>query len=153
MRHIALTVYAILGTDDLFEDVIRLRSDLHGLGERPGARGKDHEFLECKLVSSVRSAVDHVESWGRQNERWLDASEIGKVLVERDTLLSSSSHSGGNRHSKCRIRTKLGLVGRLVELDEEVVDTFLIGYFEIRVGELMRYDVFDVRHCSVDAFE
>ena len=80
------TVDSVLGLDDLLEGVVGLSADLHGLGAGSGASGEEHELLEREFVTGVRSSVDNVERGARKVERRLDACEVGKVLVERDTL-------------------------------------------------------------------
>ena len=81
-----LTVLSVLLSDDLLEDVVGLGTHLHGLGERAGTGGEKHELLEGKSVTGVLSTVDDVESGGGEDVRGLDTSELGNVLVKRDTL-------------------------------------------------------------------
>jgi len=92
--------------------------------------------LECKFVACVRTTIDDVESRARKDERWLDASEISKVLVERDTLLSSTSLSNSNRDAENSVSAKLALIRRSVKLDEEVVDLALRSDRYSRLDEL-----------------
>lgn len=80
------TVDSVLGLDDLLEGVVSLSTDLHSLGEGSGAGGEEHELLESELVAGVGASVDDVEGRDGKVERRLDACEVGKVLVERDTL-------------------------------------------------------------------
>ena len=46
---------------------------------------EDHELLHGKLVSSVTSAIDDVESRNRENHFFI-SRQISDVLVERNTL-------------------------------------------------------------------
>jgi hypothetical protein len=32
--------------------------------------GKNHEFLHSQFVAGMRSAIDDVEGWSRQNDLW-----------------------------------------------------------------------------------
>lgn len=49
------------------------------------------------------------------------------MLVERNTLLRSSSLSYGNGNTEDGVCTELALVGGAVELDEEIIDVLLRG--------------------------
>lgn len=53
-----LTVFLL---NDIFEIVVDLGSDAHGLFEGACANRQDHELLHGKLVARVRAAVDHIE--------------------------------------------------------------------------------------------
>lgn len=61
-----LTVFLL---DDIFEIVVDLGSDAHGLFEGARTIRQDHELLHGKLVARMRATVDHIE---------------GLVEVERD---------------------------------------------------------------------
>jgi len=80
------TVNTVFSTDDFLQCMVSLGTNLHGLGERSSTGGQKHKLLEGELVSSVRSTVDNVECRARQDKRRLDTSEVGKVLIERNTL-------------------------------------------------------------------
>ena len=122
-----LTVNSILGADNLFEGVICLGTDFHGLSERGGAGGQKHELLESKLVSCVGTTVDDVERWAREDKWRLDTSEICEVLVEGDTLLGSTRLGDSDGDTENGVRAELSLVRGTVELDQEVVDLLLLG--------------------------
>jgi hypothetical protein len=81
-----LTILTVLLGDDLLEDVVGLGTHLHGLGERAGAGGEDHELLEGKLVAGVFTAVDDVEGGAGENVGLGDTSELGEVSVKGETL-------------------------------------------------------------------
>jgi hypothetical protein len=66
--------------------VVSLGTHLHGLVKVLGSDGEDHELLEREGVSSVGSTVDDVERRAGEVVGRLDASEVGKVDVEGDTL-------------------------------------------------------------------
>ena len=131
--------------------MVGLCADLHRLGEGGRASGEEHELLECELVTSVRATVDDVESGAGEGERGLNASEVGQVLVERDTLLRSAGLGNSDGDTKDGVRTELTLVGGAVELDQEVVDLLLLGDLEARFDQLGRDCVVDVRDSLEDA--
>ena len=140
-----LTVNSVLLVDDLLEVVVGLGTHLHGLGERLGAGGQDHELLESQGVTSVGSSVDDVERRGGQGERSLDAGDLGQVLVQGDTLLGGTGLADGHRDTEDGVGSQLALVGGSVELDEEVVDLLLLSDLETRPDEGLGDDVVDVR--------
>jgi hypothetical protein len=140
-----LTVDSVLLVDDLLEVVVGLGTHLHGLGERLGTGGQDHELLESQGVTSVGPSVDNVERRGRQGERSLDAGDLSQVLVQGDTLLGGTGLADGHRDTEDGVGSQLALVGGSVELDEEVVDLLLLGDLETRLDEGLGDDVVDVR--------
>lgn len=89
------------------------------------------------------SAVDNIESRRWEDERRLNAGEVGEMLIERDTLTSacltlltrwlhprahlfgSAGFSYSNTDAKDGIGAELAFVGGTIELDEEVVDVLL----------------------------
>ena len=139
------TVNSVLLVDDLLEVVVSLGTHLHGLGERLGAGGQDHELLESQGVSGVGSSVDHVEARDGQGVRSLDTGELSQVLVQGDTLLGGTGLGDGHRDTEDGIGTQLALVGGSVELDEEVIDLLLLGDFETALDQGLGDDVVDVR--------
>lgn len=139
-----LTIDTVLGADDLLERVVSLRANLHRIREARRSGGKQHELLERKLVTGMRTAVDNVESRAGHHERRLDASEISEVLVERDALLGGGRVSDGDGDTEDGVGTEFALVGGSVELDEEVVDFFLLGDFEAGLEDLGGDDVVHV---------
>lgn len=56
-----------------------LGTDLHGLAERRGSRGQDHELLEGQPVSGVLATVDDVESRHGHLELVV-TRQVGEVL-------------------------------------------------------------------------
>jgi hypothetical protein len=141
---LALTVDSVFGTDDLLQGVVSLGTDLHSLGEGGSSNGKQHELLEGKLVSGMRTTIDDVECGSWKDVRWLDASELGQVLVEGDTLLNSSGLSDSNTDAKNGVSSELTLVRGTVELDEEVIDVLLGGDLEARLNQLGGNNVVDI---------
>lgn len=96
MLRIGHTINTVFGADDLLKGVVDLRSDLKRFREAGCAGREEHEFLESELVAGMGSTVDDVEAGKWEDEGRLDASEVGKVLVERDTLLSGTGLSNCN---------------------------------------------------------
>ena len=74
----------------------------------------------------MRTPVEHVHEWHRQDVWLLGASEVADVGIERYTLLSSSRLSHSHRNAEDCVGSKLGLVGGAVELVEEGIDRGLI---------------------------
>ena len=124
------TVNAILGTNDLLESVISLCSDLKGFREGGCTGRKKHKFLEGKLVTGMRATIDNVEGRSRKNVGRLDSRKLGKVLVEGNTLLTSTSLGYSNRYAKDSVGTKLALVRSTIKLDEEIINVLLLGHGE-----------------------
>lgn len=129
------TINAVFRADNFLERVVSLCANLHRLREAGRANGEEHELLERKLVACVRATVDNVERGARQHVRWLDARQLCDVLVERDTFLRGTRLSDGDGHTEDRVRAELALVGRAVELLEEVIDLGLLGDDEAGLDE------------------
>jgi hypothetical protein len=83
---LGLTVNAVFLRDDLLEGVVDLSAHLHGLGERLGAGGEEHELLEGEGVTGVGSTVDDVKGRAGEDEGGLDTGNLGEVLVEGNAL-------------------------------------------------------------------
>ena len=81
-----LTINTVLLGDDLLQGVVGLGTHLDGLGEGRGTGGEDHELLESKGVSGVRTTVDDVEGGAWEDVRRGDTGEGGDPLVKWDTL-------------------------------------------------------------------
>lgn len=139
-----LTVNSVFCGDYLLQGVVSLGTDLHGLREAGSSNGKYHELLECKFVSSMGTTVDDVECGSRKDIGWLDASELGQVLIQGDTLLNSSSLSDGNADAENGVGSELTLVRGTIELDEEVIDVLLGGDLEVRLDQFRGDNVVDV---------
>ena len=90
------------------------------------------------------AAIDDVEAGSGEDERRLDASEVSEVLVERNSLLSSSSLSDGDGNTEDGVSTEFALVGGAVELDQEVINLLLLGDLETRLDELRSDDIVNV---------
>jgi len=132
--------------------VVGLSTDLHGFSERCGSSGQKHEFLECKLVSGMRSAVDNVESRGGEDKGRFDTSNVGKVLVKRDTLLGGRCLRDSDGDTEDSISTELSLVCGTIELDEEIVDFLLVHHGDASLDELWGNDIVHVRNGLGDTY-
>ena len=131
-----LTVNSVFGTDDLLQSMVSLGTDLHGLRESGSSDGKQHELLEGQLVSGVGATVDDVECGSGKDVGWLDASELGQMLVQGNTLLSSASLGDGNADAENGVGTELTLVRSFVKFDEEVIDVLLGSDLEAGLDQL-----------------
>ena len=100
-------------------------TNFHCFRESLCASRKKHEFLECKLVSGMRSAINDVESWGGENKRRFDARKIGEMLVERNALLGGSSLRDSNGDTKDGVCTEFSFVRCTIELDKEIINICL----------------------------
>jgi hypothetical protein len=139
-----LTVNSVFGIDDLLQGVVSLGTDFHGLGKIGGSDGKQHELLEGQLVSGMGTTVDDVECGSGKDVRRLDASKLGQMLVQRDTLLNSSSLGNGDADAENGVGTELTLVRGTIELDEEVIDVLLSGDLKARLDQLRGNNVVDI---------
>lgn len=54
-------ILSIFFLDDVFQIVVHLSPDSHGLFEGAGTNRQDHEFLHGKFVSCMRAAVDDIK--------------------------------------------------------------------------------------------
>ena len=126
--------------------MVSLGADLHGLREGGSTDGKQHEFLEGQFVSGMGTTVDDIECGSGKDIRWLDASELGQVLVQGDALLDGSSLGNGNTDTENGVGSELTLVRSSVELDKEVIDVLLGGDLEARLDQLGGNNVIDVRN-------
>jgi hypothetical protein len=141
---LALTVNSVFGIDDLLQGVVSLGTDFHGLREGGSSNGKQHELLEGELVSGMGTTVDDVECGSGKDVGRLDASELGQMLVQGDTLLNSSSLGDGNTDAENGVGSELTLVRGTVELDEEVIDVLLGGDLKARLDQLRGNNVVDI---------
>jgi hypothetical protein len=66
------------------------------------------------------------------------------VLVERNTLFSSTGLRDGNGDTKDGISTELAFVGGTVKFDEEIVNFFLRGDDEVRIGQRWCDNIVDI---------
>jgi len=108
--------------------------------------------LEGELVTRVRSTVDDVESGAWEDERRFNSCEIGEVLVQRNTFLSSTGLGDGNRNAEDGICTEFAFVGCSVEFDEEVVDFFLRSDIQARSDQLRSDDIVNIVDSLAYAF-
>ena len=146
-----LTVDTIFAVYDLLERMISLRSHFHCLLEAARSRRANHKLLERYLVSSVLSSIDDVEARERQRKWFLDVRQTRDMLVERDVLLGSRSIRTCNGNAKYGVGTELGLVGRTIEFEKELVDLLLLRDLESRLDECRGNRVVDVLDCLQDA--
>ena len=119
-------------------------TNLHGLSESRGTSWKKHELLERELVSSMRTAIDNIESRARKHIGGLDTSELSQVLVHRNTLLSSTSLDDSDGDTEDSVSAVLALVGGTVKFDQEIIDLLLLGNLEAGLDQLRTEDGVDV---------
>lgn len=130
-----LTVFAL---DDIFEIMVHLCSDAHGLPEGVCTDGQDHKLLHSKLVSSMWATIDHIEclwevkgnnkTWQRKSGlfkklshliwhsdahwHWQDnfrvSRKVSDVTVQRDAFLCCSSFADSKGDSQDSICSKFG---------------------------------------------
>jgi hypothetical protein len=86
----------------------------------------NHEFLEGKTATSVRTTVQDVLERNGKNIWLLGSGKVRNVSVERNTLFSSTSFGNGQGDTKDGVGTEVGLVGCAVELDKELVNLALV---------------------------
>ena len=75
----------------------------------------------------MRAAVDHIEHGNGHDALGISlASEVRKVLPERYSRRRCASLCDRKRHAKDSVGTKIALVLCSIELEHEIVDSFLI---------------------------
>lgn len=92
------SITAKLALDNLLEVVEDFTSDDHALGKVSSASRNDKELLERQLVASMLSTVDNVEARNRESVRNWVTSNIGIVLVERNSLTGGTSLASSERN-------------------------------------------------------
>jgi hypothetical protein len=70
----------------------------------------------------MRTSIEYVHEWHRQNERLLGAGKVRHMGVERDALLSCSSLGDRQADTQDGIGSEVCLVLRTVHLDQELID-------------------------------
>jgi len=101
----------------------------------------------------MRATIDNIEGGGGEDERRLDTSEIGKVLVKGDTLLSSTGLSDCDGHAENSISAELALIRGTIKFDKEIIDIFLVEDGETRLDEFRCDDVVDVGDSLADTYQ
>src|ERR1700722_1966078 len=105
-----------------------------------------HEFLHVNRIVRVRSAIDYVHHWNRQNVcRWIGRISR-KIFVKRLAQLRRGCSPGGHRDRQNRVRSKLRFFRRAIGLDHFPVDRFLIrgvqahdGLGDFRIDVVYRF--------------
>lgn len=117
---------AVLLLGQSLELVVDLGTLAHGVGERGGLGGDDHELLEGEAAASVGATVEDVHEGDGKDVGLLGASKVGDVSVERDTLLGGTGLGNGERDTEDGVGTELALVGSAIELVEEGINGALV---------------------------
>lgn len=127
-------------------------------------RRHNHELLESKATTSVRTTVENVHEGDRENVRLLGTSKIGDVDVKRDTLwwklvprflstlfipaiaylLSSSSLCDGHRNTENSVGTELALGWSTIELVEELINLGLVLDINVLLEESRCNHIVDI---------
>ena len=105
------------------------------LGREKAIRWDDHELLEGKTTTGVRTTVKNVHEWHWKDIWLLGSCEIADVGVERHTLLSSGSLGHSHGDTKDGVGAELGLVLSAIELVDEVVDGGLVLDVEVLLDQ------------------
>jgi hypothetical protein len=92
----------------------------------------------------MRTTVDDIEGRDGEDKRLLGTGKVGKVDVERDTLLTSSGLGNGEGNTKDGVGTELTLVGGTIKLDEEVINGLLFSDIDLGVDQSGSNDSVDV---------
>lgn len=104
----------------------------------------DHELLEGKATTGVRTTVQDVLEGNGKDIGLLGTGEVGDVSVERDTLLSSTSLSDSQADTEDGISAEVGLVGSSVKLVEELVNLGLVLHIDVLLDESRANGLVDV---------
>ena len=107
----------------LLERVEDLGAGAQGLAEGRRPDGHDHELLEVGRVRGVLAAVEDVELRHRQRAR----AHAAEVAVERHAVFGGHRVRAGERDAEDGVGAQLALVGRAVEVDQQLVDGRLVG--------------------------
>ena len=125
--------------EDGLERVEDFGADTERLGEGLSATGDEHELLEIEAILGMRPAVDDVQQRHRQRPRAVPA----EPAIQRSARIRGSRLRGGERAAEDRVRTEPALVGRSVEVDQQLVERALIVRGD--AGERARDLTVDVR--------
>ena len=128
------------------EGVKDLGDHADALGERLGADGHHHEFLEVDLVVGVLAAVDDV---GHRDGQHAGVG-AADVAVQRQAVGRGGRLGGGQADAQDRVGAELPLVGRAVGRDQRAVQPDLVGRIATH-GDLGQRRV-DVGHRLGHAF-
>lgn len=105
--------------------------------------------MKGKLVSSMRTSVDHIETWHWHGEGiQIIARQVGIMLVEWNTLAGCSCLTDGKRDSQNGIGSQLGLVGCTIQINHDLIDILLCG--GVHAQHSWSQDIIDIRHGSQD---
>mmetsp|Transcript_27595 Transcript_27595/g.60369 ORF Transcript_27595/g.60369 Transcript_27595/m.60369 type:complete len:366 (-) Transcript_27595:454-1551(-) len=126
VTHVA-SVLAVLRLDQGLQVVVDLAAHAHGLSKRGGTSGQNHELLHGQSIASVAATVDDVEGGDGQDQLAV-ASEISNVLIQGNTLLSSTSLGHSQRHSQDGVGTQLALVISAIKLLHLVIELLLVHW-------------------------
>lgn len=102
---------------------------------RDHIRRDNHELLEGEAATSVGTTVQDVLEGDGEDIGLLGTGKVGDVSVERDTLLSSTSLGNGQADTEDGVGTKVLLVGRAVELVQELVNLGLVFDVEVLLDD------------------
>ena len=114
----------------LLQAVEDLGAHAQALGEGVSAGGQDHEFLDVDGIVSVRAAIDDVHHRHRQDP----GRHPANILVERQ--VGAAGRGLGRRQADAQdgVGAQARLVGRAVQLDQQVVQPALVLGVEARQG-------------------
>lgn len=107
-------------------------------------RRNNHEFLEGKAATGVRTSVQDILEGHRKHVWLLGSSKLGDVAVQRNTLVASSSLGRCHAHPKDSIRTEVRLVGSAIKFVEKFVDFDLVLDIDCFLNEGWTNDFVDV---------
>ena len=112
--------------EHLLERVEHLGAHPQGLAEVGRAEGLDHELLDVHVVVRVGAAVQDVHHRHGQDA----GAHAADVAVERQVEGVGRGAGDGERHAEDGVGAQVALVGRAVELAEQLVDAHLVGGVE-----------------------
>jgi hypothetical protein len=100
---------------DIDRNKTHLSSHADSLLEGRGTGGANHELLHGKAVAGMGASVDHVHPGDGHDELAGVASEIGKMLVERNALSGSTSLGDSEGNGKDGVLREIRIALRTEE--------------------------------------
>ena len=108
----------------VLQGVEHLGAHTQSLAEGLGAHGHDHELLDLHVVGGVRAAVEDVHHGHRQ----LLGVDAANVVVQGHAQILGSCLGAGQGGTKNGIGAQTLLVGGAVQVDQQLVDGYLIQH-------------------------
>jgi len=117
----------MLFLDDAFECMVALASNPNRFTERVRTYWNNEVFLECELVSCMRSTIHNIEARHRQYYSITIACTLTDILVQRDSFMDCCGFTCCHGHAKNCVSAELGLVRCTIEINHFLIKPCLIS--------------------------